>query len=312
MGTVTIGMRGDFCRWKRCCRGAGGLLLLAAWSAQAQAVDPAVEIRARANLLLTAAAGQPRQRLPARGNATQAATVSAVIGGQRSAASVTAQLRPGGTLPQGGVLRQAGDGVGISMNVSGLCDGAPAQTEGLYGEYGIELRNRSAREAYRVTLRIEYANEVAAEGPTREGEGAYAAALVTLADDRAERFSSSLTSDTALGDRIDVSPTGGSGQPLSDAGARTLDLDLPPGANLHLAGHQELRGAATTAGAAYHGALTVFVSLVVAVHIGNPSHNTVPVTQVPEKNGGIANLMLAAVCSLMFLAVIFVLLKRRK
>jgi len=299
--------------WDLRCRLAGGLLLLASGAAQAQAIEPNVEIRAQADLLLAADPARPPPSLPAQGNATQQATVSAVLGGQRGTANVTAQLQAHGTLPQGGLLRQAGDGAGISMSVSGLDDGAPAQTEGLFGSYGMELRNHSAREAYRVTLRIEYDNKVSAEGPAGAGEGAYATALITLGENGVERFSSNLTSDTALGDHVDVTATGGSGQPLSDAGVRTLELDLPPGADLRLQGRQELRGAATTAGAAYHGSLALFVSLVAVAPMRNQAGPAVEgVTQVAQMQDGIDKLMILAACGLPLLAVIWVVLRRRR
>ncbi len=297
----------------RCCAAAGAWLLLAG-AASAQELDAAVEIRAQASLELAAQAGQPPPSQPVSGNATQQATLSAVIGGQRVTSSVGAQLRSAALPAQGGALRQPGDGVVIALSLSGLCDGMPARTDGLYGDYGIELRNRSASQAWRVTLKIDYANHVAAAGPASTGEGAFAAGLATLAEDGRERFYSNLTSDTALGDRIDITPTGNSGQPLDDVGSRMLELELPPGAQLRLQGRQELRGAASTKDGEYHGALALFVSLVAAVRLDaeQPPGGAASVTQIAEKAGGKASLVPAAIAVVLLLAAFGVWLKRRK
>ncbi len=258
-------------RPRRRSRVLGLLLLAVAAHARAGAIGSDLRIEAHANLLLAADAAQPPPSLPAQGNASQQATLSAIVGGRSSAASVTAQLAASGTLPQGGTLLDLGDGVGITADMSGLCDGAPAQTDGLFGEYDFDLRNRSATDRYRVSLKIEFSNSVAAAGPATAPDGAYSIGLITFAEDGGERFYSNLTSDTVLGDKIDVTPTGTLGQPLRDGGVRTLDVEVPPGGAIHLAGRQELRGAATTSGASYHGTLRAFVSVIAAVNMTQPS-----------------------------------------
>lgn len=289
-------------------------MLLLACSAQAQSIDPDLEIKAQAGLLLTAATGQPPPSQPASGSATQQATVTTIVDGQRSVGGVDAQLRSSGALPPGGMLRRSGDGVGIGMSLSGRSNGVPARTDGLFGEYAVELRNRSASDTWRVALKIEYANHVAADGPASAGEGAYAAGLVTLAADGKEHFYSNLTSDTALGDRIDVTPTGGSGQPLDDVGTRTLELELPPGADLHLQGRQELRGAATTPGTGYRGSLAMFFSVVAAVHMQHPAPvaDVASVTQVAENNGGTAKLVALVMGLALVLALAWAWLRRHR
>jgi hypothetical protein len=301
---------------RRCLLRLGGVLLLAlGGAAQAEALSPELEISAHANLLVAADAAHPLPSRPAQGNATQDAVVSAIVAGRRSAAGITRSLAVDGSLPQGGLLRDVGDGVGIAARIDGSCDGAPAQSDGLYGEYDFVLRNRSSSVRYKLTLKIDYANAVAAQGPAAEGAGAYGIGLITLGRDSGELFSSNLTSDTTLGDRIDVTPTGASGQPLNEAGARTLELELAPGAVLRLQGRQELRGAASTPGAAYRGALSAFFSIAAAAQTGArppPPANPADVMQVPEKNGGIANLSAAAVCGLVVLAIAWAVLRRRK
>jgi len=292
----------------------GGALLLAVGAVQAEALSPELEISAHAGLVLAADAAHPLPSRPAQGNATQDAVVSAIVAGRRSAAGITGSLARSGSLPQGGMLHDIGDGVGIEARMSGSCDGAPAQSDGLYGEYELSLRNRSAVARYRVSLNIDYANAVAAQGPAAEGAGAYGIGLIVIGQGSKELFASNLTSDTTLGDRVDITPTGTSAQPMSDAGTRTLELELEPGADLRLQGRQALRGAASTPGSAYRASLRAFLS-VAAVHMENPvppPAGAAAMPQVAKNKGGIAWWAIAAGCGLLLLALIAVLLRPRK
>ncbi len=186
-------------------------------------------ITARANISVLVDAAHAVASSPATGNAAQNASVSLISGGVTSITSVDGSLAVHGRLPLGGPLLRLGDGVGITSTMNGYGNSQPATSDGLFGDYSFTLGNHSANHAYQVSLRIDYANSVLASGPAAPPDGAFNIGLITLTRGDTNLFFTNLTSDTAFGDKRDVTFTGTSGQSQDDSGVRTVDLTLQPG-----------------------------------------------------------------------------------
>lgn len=287
-------------------------------SAWAGTVGSDLVISARAGISLIADPAHPAASAPAAGNATQGATVSLTASGVNSSATVGAGLAVGGQLPLSGSLTRLGDGVGITSTMSGLDDGQPASTDGLFGDYALSLKNNSASHAYKVSLKIDYANSVQATGPAAEADGAFNIGLITLTRGDTTLFFTNLTSDTAFGDKRDVSFTGTHGQNLDDAGTRSVELRLQPGETIELRGQHDLRGGASRMGTSYRGGLKAFISLaeVADLAAAPPATGTTAAATRPEpaqdapssrrRQAGTALLVLGSVILLL------VLRRRRK
>ncbi len=235
--------------------------------ASASRISSDLAITARAGISVVADPEHSVPSSPATGNATQGATVSMIAGGVNSSVAVDSNLAVTGKLPLSGSLLEPGDGVGIASTMSGVDDGRPAASDGLFGDYALTLRNNSSTDAYKLSLKIDYSNSVQASGPAAPPDGAFNIGLITLSNGGATLFSTSLTSDTAFGDKNDVTFTGASGQPLSDSGTRTVEVSLQPGQTVELQGQHDLRGGASRPGALYRGGVRAFISLAAVVDL---------------------------------------------
>ncbi len=236
-------------------------------SASGAPIGSDLAITAHAGIIVLADPEHSAPSSPATGNASQSAIVSMIVGGASSSTVVDSNLAVTGRLPLSGSLLEPGDGVGIASTMSGIDDGRPAVSDGLFGDYSLTLRNNSATDAYTVSLKIDYSNSVQASGPAAPPDGAFSIGLVTLSNGGITLFSTSLTSDTAFGDKNDVTFTGASGQPLSDSGTRTVDMTLQPGQMVELLGQHDLRGGASRPGALYRGGVRAFISVAGAVDL---------------------------------------------
>jgi hypothetical protein len=246
-----------------------GLMILALPSAGAWAdrFSADLGITAHANISVAADSAHPVPSSPAVGNATQGATLSLISGGMTSTTAVDGNLVVTGRLPLSGALLDIGDGVGITATMSGIDDGKPATSDGLFGDYAFSTSNRSATRSYKLSLKIDYGNSVQASGTASAQDGAFNIGLITLNRGDVALFFTNLTSDTVFGDKHDVTFTGASGKNLSDVGTHTVDLTVQPGETIELRGQHDLRGGASHAGALYQGKLRTFISVAAVVDL---------------------------------------------
>ncbi|MDB5975502.1 MAG: hypothetical protein JWR07_2262 [Nevskia sp.] len=296
-----------------------GLMILALPDANAWAdrFSSDLGITAHANISVAADSAHPVPSSPAVGNATQAATLSLISGGMTSAVAVDGNLVVTGRLPLSGALLDSGDGVGIAATMSGIDDGKPASSDGLFGDYAFSISNRSATDPYKLSLKIDYGNSVQASGAVSAQDGAFNIGLITLNRGDVALFFTNLTSDTVFGDKHDITFTGTSGKDLHDAGTRTVDLTVQPGETVELRGQHDLRGGASHAGALYQGKLQAFISVAAVVDLAAAVTAPLPVAASQQATAEAAKgahfgLFKPLVVGLAVLAGIVLLLRKRR
>lgn len=203
------------------------------------------------NISISATAEMDPSSVPADPGITSSGTFSSVIAGVSDSATVDGALTVSGTLPQGGVLTDILDGVGMGFLGSGGFVGTDVHATELYGNYNVDMANNSLVDTFKITLGWEFFNQVDADGTD-----AFVFGQLSLFDS-AEFFFSDLRSDSFLGDEAfgsDDTPDtnwetnagslGTKGSSLVDQGLLLFDFILAPGDMINLTGFHDMRAGA--------------------------------------------------------------------
>lgn len=201
------------------------------------------------NISITATAGLSGTSYTDDSAINQTGTFSSILAGLPGSATVDSALGVTGSLPQGGVLTEIGDGVGI--NFTGNANSSQGiGAAGLFGDYAVGMTNNSVVDTFKVTLGWEFTNQVDANGLDVGIEGEL---FLIVNGAINEFFFSDLISDTALGDQAggsDDNPDtnwespfaslASSGEALLDQGILFFDFILTPGQVINLTGRNDM------------------------------------------------------------------------
>jgi hypothetical protein len=113
------------------------------------------------------------------GNANQSGVLMLVSSAAQSTATFAgdpALVAPGDTLT--GQILSIGDGVGSRFSMSGSFTSAPSETDGVFSDFSIDIRNPSENQSVRVSFRAIVSNAVSATGAN-----AYAYSGLSVRDD---------------------------------------------------------------------------------------------------------------------------------
>lgn len=213
-------------------------MLLTSTNVFAVAFDSDISITATANLDGFSFSEDPGINL--------SGDISSSIGGTSSSTGINSSVSVSGSLPQGGVLTDLNDGVGI--NFSGNSSSAEGTgAAGLYGDYVVDLSNNSAVDTFKVILGWDFTNQVDANGPDVGVIGDLSLSSTV------EFFFSRLVSDTLFEDEAygsdddpdtdwETSPgyLGTFGESLLDHGLLLFEFILNPGQVVNVTGRNDL------------------------------------------------------------------------
>jgi hypothetical protein len=209
-------------------------------------------------------------------NVTVNGNYEAIEGGVTSTSLFTESgVNTGNDNPLLGTLTHTGDGFGIEANVNGVSLPDP-DYDPYFVSVGLNLSmgltNNSLTDSYRVTLAVDYENEVNASG-----DDAFASSGFFLYDSSTDLFATQVISDTFFGNERNGELLSGFGGFVDDSGLELIVIDLLPLQMVSLMGDWTLEGEDVSSGV--NGVIDSLFDVFVSIQ---SVENLEPPTTVPE------------------------------